>query len=65
MKTPSAPAPAFDEKTAKPVTPRRHSDGRTISFEQPGEGGTHLFSATGVFIATVAASASKPTPRAS
>lgn len=64
MKNP--PAPTFDETTAKPVPPRRHRDGRTISFEQPGEGCTHLFSATGLFIATqpVAAAASKPTPGA-
>jgi hypothetical protein len=53
-----APAPAtppvFDEKTAKPVTQYRHKEtGRTVGNHQPAGEDTHLFSATGVFIAAV------------
>lgn len=52
MSTPTAPT--FDEHTATPVTPYRHSSGRTVARHQPaGDKQTHLFSATGSFIATV------------
>ncbi len=50
MKTETPAAPSFDEKIAKPVPPTRHEPtGRTFCFVQ----GDHLFSATGLYIATV------------
>lgn len=50
---PAAAEPAFDDTIAKSVTPRRHSDGRTISREQAAaDGAVHCFSATGLYITT-------------
>lgn len=62
MKKPTAgpAAPDFNETLARPIEPRRHTDGRTIAFEQPAEGVTHYFSATGLFITTLP----KPAPAA-
>jgi hypothetical protein len=41
--------PVFDPRTAQAVTPARHEPtGRTFAFIQ----GEHLFSATGLYIAT-------------
>ena len=46
---PEAPAPAFVSTQAESVTPTRHDrTARTFAFVQ----GDHLFSATGVFVAT-------------
>lgn len=52
--------PLFDPKVAKPVEPTRHEPtGRTFSFVQ----GAHLFSATGLYIATETAPTPKPAAR--
>ena len=46
---PAAPAPLFVTAQAQAVPPTRHErTGRTFAFVQ----GEHLFSATGVFVAT-------------
>lgn len=58
-KSSAATPPAFDPKTAQPVTLTRHEPtGRTFGFVQ----GDHLFSATGVFVATDAATAKAAVP---
>lgn len=52
MKTETAatPTPAFNPAVAQACPPKRHEPtGRTFAFVQ----GEHLFSATGVFVATV------------
>ena len=55
MKTETTTPPAFDAKTATPCEPTRHEPtGRTYCFTQ----GADLFSATGLYIATVT---TKPT----
>lgn len=55
-------APSFSSGEAQLVSPWRHDPtGRTVARHQPEAGGknTHLFSATGVFIATVPAAAAE------
>lgn len=47
--------PAFDPATARKVAPYSHAPtgGRIVGFRQPAAGGrAHLFSSTGIFIAT-------------
>jgi hypothetical protein len=58
MKT-NTPAPAFNVGLSALVSPYRHESGRTVARHQPAENKaeTHLFSATGLFIATVATAA--------
>lgn len=61
MKTP----PVFDEKSAQPIKPRRHeTTGRTCAFTQADGDVVHLFSATGVFIATEPVDPAAPAPAA-
>ena len=50
-----APAaiPVFNRAGAKRVKARRHeATAKTVAYEQTGDGGVHLFSSTGVFVAT-------------
>ncbi|MBA4136768.1 MAG: hypothetical protein C0518_05575 [Opitutus sp.] len=57
MKKPTAPAqsaPTHDDTKSRVVEPTRHeSTGRTIGRIQEEGDSSHLFSATGLFIATV------------
>lgn len=48
-------APVFDPARARPVAPYRHEPtGRTVALHQVDGEQAHLFSATGVHVATVA-----------
>ncbi len=50
---PAAPTPAFAPGNARAVPARRHEPtARTVAYEQPGDAGVHLFSATGQYVAT-------------